>query len=122
MNWRRTAVPGPLAAMAPNARCWQREVDDGGHLSVLRTIERDGPDRPWRTHVSISHRLADGSPGRYPTWDEQREAVWRFAPGKMMASYLPPQESDEYVNVHPTTFHWWEVPTEAPRGGEHATT
>jgi len=97
-------------AAYPNGRGWQREVEDG-HLSVLRSVERDGPDKPWLMHISISHRLSDGSrgPGRYPTWDEQKEAVWRFAPGKLMASYLPPENSGEFVNHHPTTFHWWEV-------------
>lgn len=111
-NWHRIPAPNRLLADFPNARCWQREVHDG-HLSVIRTIERATPQDPWRAHISISHRLSDGTlaPGRYPTWDEQREAVWRFAPGRLMASYLPP-EGEEYVNYHPTTFHWWEVDDE----------
>lgn len=110
MGWHRIPTPEHLALACPNARVWQREVEDG-HLSVIRTVERDSPYLPWRTHLSISHRLSDGTraPGRYPTWDEQKEAVWRFAPGKEMASYLLPEGSEDYVNVHPTTFHWWEV-------------
>ena len=36
--------------------------------------------------------------------------MWRFAPGKAMVSFLPP-EGHPYVNIHPTTFHWWEVET-----------
>jgi hypothetical protein len=109
-NWIRVPVPGPIATVFPNARCWQRTVDDG-HLQVLRTVERNDASSPWRVHVSISHRrLSDRGlvPGRYPTWDEQKEAVWRFAPGKPMVSLLPP-EGDPYVHVHETTFHWWET-------------
>lgn len=111
-QWRRVDVPTLILTAHPGARAWQREVD-GGHLTVLRTLERDNDAAPWRIHLSISHRVLDELtlrvvPGRYPTWDEQREAVWRFAPGRTMASLLPP-EGPEYVNVHPTTFHWWEV-------------
>lgn len=85
-------------------RAFQREVHDG-HLSVFAGEE------PAGFHLSISHRLSDGTrrPGRYPTWDEITDARYRFAPlDKTMAMLLPPQ--DEYVNVHATTFHLWEVP------------
>ncbi len=109
-NWTRVATPEKLVGLAPGARCWEKEIKDGV-LRVLRTVERDNDRQPWRTHVSISHRTKDGKPGRYPTWDEQKEAVWRFAPGKAMMSLLPP-EGDFYVNVHVTTFHWWETTTE----------
>lgn len=94
-------------SMFPNMRVWQRDVEDG-HLTVLRTVEREDDQSPWRVHVSISHRTNDRLPGRYPTWDEQKEAVWRFAPGLDMASYLP-REGSPYVNIHDTTFHWWET-------------
>lgn len=109
-DWKRVQPPELLLRANPGTRVWQREVEDG-HLSVIRTVEPTLDVSAWRTHISISHRKSDGSrePGRYPTWDEQREAVWRFAPGKAMASYLP-AEGDPYVNLHPTTFHWWEVP------------
>lgn len=107
-QWRRVPVPDFMIAQWPNARCWQKEVADG-HLSVIRTIEPQGGK--WRVHLSISHRLSDGTraPGRYPTWDEQKEACYRFAAGKPLASYLPPEGDESYVNVHETTFHWWEV-------------
>jgi hypothetical protein len=110
-TWKRVMLPALVATMQPNARAWEREVDDGV-LRVLRTVERDDDASPWRTHISISHSRVDEqghrSPGRYPTWDEQKEAVWTFAPGKPMASFLPPQ-GEPYVNVHETTFHWWET-------------
>lgn len=104
-------VPQVLKNQLPNTRAWGKVVDDGV-LSVLRTVEQTADKSRWRMHISISHRVVDELtlqlvPGRYPTWDEQKEAVWRFAPGKAMISYLP-AEGDRYVNIHPTTFHWWE--------------
>lgn len=102
-GWRRCPVPLPLAKQSPECRAWQREVGDG-HLSVFAGPEPDG------FHLSISHRIsnADHKPGRYPTWDEIKDARYRFAPlDKTMAMLLPPQ--DEYVNLHETTFHLWEV-------------
>lgn len=104
MTWKRMKVPAPLLAAFPETRAFQKEVRDG-HLSVFAGIEDD------RFHMSISHRTSDGrrAPGRYPTWDEIHDARYRFCPlHKTMAMLLPPQE--EYVNVHSTTFHLWEVP------------
>ncbi|HMM95339.1 hypothetical protein [Phycicoccus sp.] len=112
-SWRRVPVSsGALVAACPGVRSWMREAEPGTHLTVIRTREQHEPGGPFLTHVSISHRTNgdDPQPGRYPTWDEQKEAVWRFAPGLQMASYLPSEDDDGYVNVHETTFHWWEVP------------
>lgn len=103
-GWKRVRVPALLAEGSPTIRGWQREVHDG-HLSVFAGVEDE------RFHLSISHRLSDGSrrPGRLPTWDELKDARYRFAPlGTTMGMLLPPQE--EYVNVHETTFHLWELP------------
>lgn len=102
-GWRVIPVPRPLLDQEPKTRAWQREVHDG-HLSVFAGPGPDG------FHLSISHRLSDGTtrPGRYPSWDEIRDARYRFAPLDVtMAMLLPPQT--EYVNVHATTFHLWEV-------------
>lgn len=53
-------------------------------------------------HMSISH------PTRYPTWDEIKEARYKFIPNKVtMAMLLPPME--EYVNLHPNCFHLHEI-------------
>jgi len=55
-----------------------------------------------RWHLSIS--CAD----RYPTWEEIRDARYRFLPNQIMAGILlPPKE--QYVNVHQNTFHVWEI-------------
>lgn len=102
-GWRRAKVPPLVAALSPETRGWQREVHDG-HLTVFAARE------PGGFHLSISHRLSDGSrlPGRLPTWDELKDARYRFAPLDVtMVMHLPPQE--EYVNVHETTFHLWEL-------------
>lgn len=103
MGWKTVPVPAPLLAGSPGTRAWQKEVRDG-HLSVFLSVENG------LAHLSISHRRSDGTrlPGRYPTWDEIKDARYRFAPlGVTMAMLLPPQE--QFVNVHETTFHLWQV-------------
>lgn len=95
------------ATSAPGLRVYQRKVSDG-HLSVLVGAEaaKNGP----RWHLSISHRTNGypPKPGRYPTWDEIKDARYRFMPGDItVAQILPPQ--DEYVNVAPTTFQLWQI-------------
>lgn len=110
-DWIRGSVPSITLVLFPNARWYTKTIRDG-QLRVLRTIEQQRPLAPWRMHLSISHIGLDAKPGRYPTWDEQKEAVWRFGPGRRFASYLP-AEGDPYVNVHETCFHWWEVSLEA---------
>jgi hypothetical protein len=111
-QWRRVPTNAETKAVFPSARTWQKELEDG-HLTVITSFEQHAFGGPWLMHFSISHRTNDHppQPGRYPSWDEQKEAVWRFCPGKRMASYLP-KEGDPYINIHPTTFHWWEVPDE----------
>jgi hypothetical protein len=47
-------------------------------------------------------------PGRLPTWDEIKDARYRFLPDdKRFAMILPPK--GEYVNVHATALHVWEM-------------
>lgn len=105
-GWRRVPLSDELDQLlkkigAPDTWCYQKDVEDG-HLSVLVGPEPEG------FHMSISHRKDDLTPGRYPTWDEIHEARYEFCPDKMfMVMFLPPKE--EYVNVHETTFHLWEV-------------
>lgn len=100
-GWRRIEVPAPLAKAVPTLRAYQREVDDG-HLSVFAGPEPDG----W--HLSISHRRNNLLPGRYPTWDEIRQARYAFVPHDITMALLLPPES-EYVNIHETTFHLWQI-------------
>lgn len=106
-KWRRVSLPS-LPGLASELSAFQRDVADG-HLSVL--VGREPDDRgtlSW--HLSISHRTNGRmpAPGRYPTWDEITEARYRFVPDRVMVAMLLPPRS-EYVDVHPTTFHLWEV-------------
>jgi hypothetical protein len=60
-------------------------------------------------HMSVSH------PGRYPTWDEIAHLRYELLPAdKTFVMVLPPE--DEYVNIHPFTFHLWEAKDLRPSG------
>ena len=99
-GWRQCPPP----RLMPDAKMWQKDLPDG-HLTVMVTVD-DG-----LLHMSISHRRDSRSgpvPGRNPRWEEIRDARYLFCPDEMtMAMLLPPKA--EYVNVHETTFHLWEV-------------
>lgn len=111
-DWHRVPPPALIRDTYPGNRVWQQAAD-GGHLTVI--VGREPTDMPngdrlilW--HLSISHRTNDNParPGRYPTWDEIQEARERFIPDEVtVAMYLPPKA--EWINVHRTTFHLWEV-------------
>lgn len=105
--WVQVQVPSMLLSQIPEIKGWQQKVTDGGVLSVFVGPE---PGAGW--HLSISHTVqfnGDVRPGRYPTWDEIKDARYRFCPDYVtMAMFLPPRA--EYVNVHDTTFHLHEVP------------
>lgn len=67
-----------------------------GECKVLFSID-------WgMQHMSISH------PTRLPTWEELRDARYKFmAPHIHVAMLLPPKE--QYVNVHEYCFQLWEL-------------
>lgn len=102
--------PGHLRGLlGEHAQVWQRPVSDG-HLTAI--VSRDAD--LW--HLSISHRTnhQPPRPGRYPRWDEISHARYALLPEHLtFAMLLPPP--DEYVAVHDTTFHLWEI--NDPRGG-----
>lgn len=95
-------------------RVFQREVGDG-HLNVLVGREPFMANGKLGWHLSMSHRsssilgpMGGPAPGRLPTWEELKEARYRFCPDEAyMAIILPPKA--EYVNIHPTTMHLHEV-------------
>ena len=92
---RLTAVVGECAVFTCN-------VHDG----ALRAIVTEDPGG-W--HLSISHGLPNGEPGRYPTWDEIAHARYQLLPEHLdFVMHLPPP--DQYVAVHDTTFHLHEHP------------
>src|SRR5262245_60535363 len=70
-----------------------------GSCSVIVGIEEG------RWHLSIAH------PSRYPTWDEIRDARYRFIPNEVtVAMILSPKE--QYVNMHENCFHLHEIEDE----------
>lgn len=107
-------VTNTMPYKLPEARIFQKTLVDG-HLSVIVDhLEYEGEGAQW--HLSISHRsnalmapTGGPAPGRYPTWDEIKDARYRFVPDEVnMAMMLPPKKF--YINCHPTTFHLWEIP------------
>lgn len=112
MTWKRVQPPAPMRGAYPGTRAWQLDVYDG-HLSVFvgrepADMENGGRRILW--HLSISHRTNEAcpQPGRYPTWDEIREARERFIPDEVTVAMLLPPKA-EYVNVHDTCFHLWQI-------------
>lgn len=104
MSWRGMKSP------IPNTRAFQKEVADG----FLNLIVGLDPGGGW--HMSISHadktlvspsgHMVPG--GRVPTYEEIKEARYKFCPNEIyMAMILPPRE--EFVNVHPTTMHLYQI-------------
>lgn len=100
-KWVATGTEG--LPLPPRTRALTKQVSDG-HLTVFVGKEPDG----W--HLSISHRTNHHPPrpGRNPRWNEIKEARYLFCPLTItMAMLLPPPE--EFVNLHATTFHLWEI-------------
>lgn len=56
-------------------------------------------------HLSVS------AEGRYPTWDELASAKDKFIGEDARAAMMFPPRS-EYVNLHQTTLHIWELSDE----------
>jgi len=53
-------------------------------------------------HLSISHA------SRYPTFDEIRDARYKYVPDEVTMAMLYPPKA-EYVNLHNNCFHLWEI-------------
>lgn len=91
---------------------WRRSVGDG-RLNVLVA------DEPLGWHLSISHVLDTGRPGRYPIWDEITHARYQLLPTDAVFAIILPPPAD-YIACHPTTFHLHQIdwpPKERPRSG-----
>lgn len=86
---------------------WVKDTPPNGRLNVIVSID----DGDW--HLSISHTLTSPIkiPGRYPTYEEIKQARYLFCPDDVtMAMLFPP--SNEFVNIHNTTFHLWQIPSD----------
>jgi len=104
-TWQSIPVPAVMRSLLHHTTAaFERQVHDG-YLHVLVAHEPKG----W--HLSISHEGRFGRLGRYPTWDDIADARYKFLPDEVtMAMLLPPRS--QYVNLHDTTFHLHEIPTE----------
>lgn len=96
--------PDLAARLPPLLREFGARVYAMGECRILLSREPlDGATSErlaW--HLSISCAKRD------PTWNEIATARYRLLPEVLeMAMYLPPLE--EYVNLHPFTFHLQEV-------------
>jgi hypothetical protein len=106
MTWK--GIKSPL----PFCKAFTKEVEDG-HLTVF--VGQEPMEKGLKWHLSISHRSStllspEGYPlpGRLPTWEEIKTARYKFCPDDTyMAMILPPTR--EYVNLHPTTMHLYEI-------------
>ena len=110
-GWHEMAIHivRPLARRmgSDSLRVFERRLSATERLVVF--TERhpmDGSRRRW--HLSISHQVLDeqghGRPGRYPTWDEIKDARYRFTPSDIEMCMILPRPQD-FVNVHETCFH-----------------
>ena len=92
--WTQDSDPTFLLPAEFEPKVWR-----AGDLLAIRTKEPEG----W--HLSISH------PTRLPTWDEIKDARYRFLPDRItVAQLLPPRK--EWTNIHDFCLHLWEI---APR-------
>jgi hypothetical protein len=101
------AAEGILWTRLPDVgdmRGYEAAVPDG-ELHAIVTREPEG----W--HLSVSFRPLRGAALRLPSWDELKDARYRFLPDRAhMAALLPPRA--EWVDIHPTCLHLWEIPAE----------
>jgi hypothetical protein len=100
-------VPAPTAQLLPKHRAYRTQ--SGCSVIVAREPVKQVPEGIWLSpaelelwHLSVSH------PDRYPTWDEIADVRYELVPDEVtMALLLPPR--GEYVNLHPTTMHLWQI-------------
>lgn len=113
-HWKKIEPPQQMAMMGFPVKAFQRNVEDG-HLTVFAAKEPTGAGGELRWHMSVSHtsnlilnRAGGSMAKRLPTWDEIKDARYRFLPKyATIALLLPPPE--EYVNQHPTVMHLHQI-------------
>lgn len=94
-TYKRRTEWTPVRCVAPDTNAYR------GSTGCFALVSREvGPK-----HISVS------AEGRYPTWDELASARDRFAPDVRMVMHFPTRE--EYVNLHETCLHLWEVDDES---------
>lgn len=98
-HWTRIDAPAgwtELGYTAGSAFVREVQVFQRRLLRAIRSVDNG------RLHLSVSREE------RLPTWADVRDARYDLLPDELtFAMLLPPREI--YVNVHPNTFHLWEV-------------
>ena len=105
-QWHEVDAPVELRDVDPQAQAFMRRVHDGT-LQAFVAVE------VGMLHVSIAHVDHQGRPGRYPIWDEIMDFKLVAGIDQHMVMHLPTTE--EYVDVHRTTFHLWQLPNAEPQ-------
>lgn len=104
----------PKHPMFQHSRSYQKHLPPGFLICMVERKMDDAnfPDGRW--HLSISHNMMvrtgpSNTPGRFPTWEEIKEARYKFLPPDVnMAIMFPPVEL--YYNRHETCLHLLEIP------------
>ena len=97
-GWRDIDLPAFMKNQPDGAT--QRMVTKGELRAIVGREPVFGGPLKWHMSISCEHRD--------PTWEEIRDARYALVPNSVhMAQILPPKE--DYVDVHPHTFHLWEV-------------
>jgi hypothetical protein len=120
-GWQEIGLP-PLPQFA-RTKLYQKGPATGFlNCMVELRIKQDDPILfpDGRYHLSISHNvprlvqlpgMSENRPGRFPTWDEIKEARYKFVPKDLnMAIMFPPEEM--YYNLHETCLHLLQVPVD----------
>ena len=93
-----------------------RDMPNGLRATFAREYYPGGADRNlngpmetpgWFRRVVLSRKKS------YPTWDEMRDFIrdcGLFDRSRDVIMVLPPD--NEYVNMHPNAFHWWQKEVE----------
>lgn len=116
-GWRKVYLP-PHPAFA-TTESYQKDCIELGFINLLIERRKPGQDDKalfptGRWHLSISHNYPtppgmDNKPGRMPTWDEIKQARYKFLPPDVnMAIMFPPESM--YYNRHSTCLHLFEIP------------
>ncbi len=92
--------------MSSGGRAYKADLPDG-ILAALVTQDEVAPGKLlW--HLSVSHRDRDNRPDRCPNWDECKSAFYRLVQVDVPFVLIFPRRSAPYVNIHPTTLHFWQ--------------
>ena len=102
IDYERVEIPADhyLQKECPGLQAYQKGPVKLFFVPRERTKTYAEQRTEFSAHLSISCE------DRYPTWDEIKEARYRFMPRDRDVFMILPAEED-YVNIHPNCFHLW---------------